>query len=82
MEQKNSPPLDAGIARDVEILRAAGIETFAPYEGGTGHTYPEPTVRFHGGKSEGFECPGARPSSELIAPRQSSTVSRPALGGR
>ena len=50
------PPLDAGIAQQVEVLRAAGIETFESCQGGDGHAYPEPTVRFHGDKSEGFKA--------------------------
>jgi hypothetical protein len=50
------PPLDAGIAQQVEILRAAGIETFESCQGGSGHAYPEPTVRFYGDKSEGFKA--------------------------
>ncbi len=28
----------------VEVLRAAGVETFESCEGGAGHSYPEPTV--------------------------------------
>jgi hypothetical protein len=51
-----SPPLDAGIARQVELLRAGGIETFESCEGGAGHAYPEPTVRFYGDQSEGFKA--------------------------
>jgi hypothetical protein len=50
------PPLDAGIRRAVEILHAAGIETFESCEGGSGHAYPEPTVRFYGDRSEGFRA--------------------------
>jgi hypothetical protein len=50
------PPLDSGIRAAVETLRAAGIETFESCEGGNGHTYPEPTVRFHGGRAEGFRA--------------------------
>lgn len=48
------PPLDPGIVQEVEILRTAGIETFESCQGGPGHAYPEPTVRFHGDPSEGF----------------------------
>lgn len=50
------PPLDAGIRAYVEILVAAGIETFESCEGGTGHAYAEPTVRFHGDRTEGFRA--------------------------
>ena len=51
-----SPPLDKGIERAVLILNAAGIETYESCEGGEGHAYPEPTVRFHGERSEGFRA--------------------------
>jgi hypothetical protein len=37
-------------------LRDAGIETFESCEGGPGHAYLEPTVRFHGDRSEGFRA--------------------------
>ena len=50
------PPLDPGIANAVKILREAGIETFESCEGGPGHSYPEPAVRFHGERSEGFRA--------------------------
>jgi len=50
------PPLDKGIQPYVEALGAAGIETFESCEGGEGHAYAEPTVRFHGGQGEGFRA--------------------------
>jgi hypothetical protein len=50
------PPLDAGIRRAVEVLVTEGIETFESCEGGLGHSYPEPTVRFHGERPEGFKA--------------------------
>lgn len=50
------PPLDIGIAAAVDMLRAAGIETFESCEGGPGHAYPEPTVRFYGDRAEGFKA--------------------------
>jgi len=50
------PPLDPGIQEAVTVLISAGIETFESCEGGTGHAYPEPTVRFHGDRSEGFRA--------------------------
>lgn len=50
------PPLDKGIRLAVELLRSAGIETYASCEGGKGHTYNEPTIRFHGDRSEGFKA--------------------------
>lgn len=49
-------PLDIGIARAVHVLREAGIETFESCEGGNGHAYAEPTVRFHGVRSEGWKA--------------------------
>lgn len=42
-----SPPLEPGIAAAVIALNAAGIETFTSCEGGPGHAFPEPTVRFY-----------------------------------
>ena len=49
-------PLDPGIDRAVRVLREAGVETFESCEGGPGHAYPEPTVRFHGERDEGFRA--------------------------
>lgn len=62
--------LDAGIAPAVEVLRAAGVETFESCEGGDGHAFSEPTVRFHGERPEGFRALAAAmqnglPVSEL-----------------
>src|SRR4051812_28308192 len=48
--------LDAGIKTHVEILLTAGIETFESCQGGAGHCYPQPTIRFHGDRSEGFKA--------------------------
>jgi hypothetical protein len=53
------PGLDAGIRRAVQVLVDAGIETFESCEGGPGHTYPEPAVRFHGGPGDGWRALGA-----------------------
>lgn len=50
------PPLDPGIYPAVVALRAAGVETFESCEGGAGHAYPVPTVRFHGGADEGYRA--------------------------
>jgi hypothetical protein len=50
------PPLDPGIAPYVEALSDAGFETFESCEGGEGHAYPEPTIRFHGDRSEGLRA--------------------------
>lgn len=40
----------------VNVLTSAGIETFESCEGGAGHAYPEPTIRFHGHRAEGFRA--------------------------
>src|ERR1035438_3855143 len=48
--------LDPGIAPYVDVLDSAGIETFESCEGGDGHSYPEPAVRFHGVRGEGFHA--------------------------
>jgi hypothetical protein len=50
------PSLDAEIQRYVETLNAAGIETFESCQGSPGHSYPEPTIRFHGERAEGFRA--------------------------
>lgn len=47
---------DAGIARYVHVLRREGIETSESCEGGERHIFPEPTIRFFGGKVEGFKA--------------------------
>lgn len=56
MATQYDPPLDAGIARFVEVLAAHGVETFESCQGGEGHAYPEPTVRFHGSRAEGYRA--------------------------
>jgi hypothetical protein len=50
--------LDSGIAPYVDVLDAAGIETYESCEGGRerGHSYPEPAIRFHGDSAEGFRA--------------------------
>lgn len=48
--------MDPGIRDAVAILQKAGVETFESCEGGDGHAFVEPTVRFHGGREEGFRA--------------------------
>jgi hypothetical protein len=48
--------LDPGIRLYVETLSAAGVETYESCEGGPDHTFPVPTVRFHGQRDEGFRA--------------------------
>src|SRR5437764_719849 len=48
--------VDPGIAPAVEALLGAGVETYESCQGGEGHCFPDPTVRFYGGRSEGFRA--------------------------
>ena|SRR5581483_7585190 len=48
--------VDDGIRREVLILAQHGIETFESCEGGPGHTFPEPTIRFCGSHAEGLKA--------------------------
>ena len=49
-------PIDPGIRYAVLVLRAGGIETFESCEGGPGHAFPDPTIRFHGGAWVGYRA--------------------------
>jgi len=49
-------PLDRWIVYAVKILRDGGIETYESCQAGPGHSFPEPTVRFHGGSAEGYKA--------------------------
>lgn len=48
--------LDEGIRDAVRVLADANVETFESCQGGEGHAYPEPTVRFAGERAEGFRA--------------------------
>ncbi|UFZ03955.1 hypothetical protein LQG66_32970 [Bradyrhizobium ontarionense] len=48
--------LDAGIRRAVLVLRSGGIETFESCEGGPGHAFPDPTVKFEGSAWAGYKA--------------------------
>jgi hypothetical protein len=50
------PPLDDGIRDIVETLISHGVETCESCQGGDGHSYPVPTVRFEGELSEGLRA--------------------------
>ncbi len=50
------PGLDSRIAPFVYALRDAGVETFESCQGGPGHAFAEPTVRFHGHREEGLRA--------------------------
>lgn len=58
-------PLDRAISYAVKVLRDHGVETFESCEGGAGHTFVEPTIRFFGGKEEGFRALACALSHEL-----------------
>ena len=51
-----SYPIDLGIVRAVKILRDADIHTIESCEGGEGHSYPQPTVKFSGTPAEGWHA--------------------------
>jgi hypothetical protein len=48
--------LDPGIREAVTILRRNGVETFESCEGGKGHAFPGPTIRFHGDAWAGYHA--------------------------
>lgn len=56
MPHDDRDKMDEQIAPYVEILIEGGIETYESCQGGAGHSYPEPTIRFHGDRSEGFRA--------------------------
>lgn len=49
-------PIDAAIRPIVDALWKAGVETYESCQGGVGHAFPEPTVRFHGNRSAGLRA--------------------------
>ena len=49
-------PLDRWISYAVKVLRDGGIETYESCQGGPGHSFSEPTVRFSGGPAEGYRA--------------------------
>jgi hypothetical protein len=55
-EKNYEPPLDQGIAHYVHVLVEHGIETYESCEGGEGHAFPVPTVRFYGDNAEGYRA--------------------------
>jgi hypothetical protein len=49
-------PIEDGIKKAVYTLERAGVETYESCQGGEGHAFPEPTVRFHGDQGEGLRA--------------------------
>lgn len=58
-------PLDPQIEPAVLALRAAGVETFESCQGGPGHAFTEPTVRFYGDTAEGMRALAAALRADL-----------------
>jgi hypothetical protein len=56
--------LDRGIEAAVRALRDAGVPTYESCDGGIGHSFPEPTVRFGGNYAEGISALGVALQSE------------------
>jgi len=56
LDEQLAQRLDSGIKDAVMALRAAGVETYESCEGGNGHAFLEPTIRFHGQHAEGFRA--------------------------
>lgn len=52
------PGLDPGIFDAVTLLRNHGVYTIESCQGGEGHSYDRPTVRFKGQYGEGFRALG------------------------
>lgn len=46
--------IDKGILQAVLTLRKHRVDTFESCQGGVGHCFPEPTIKFHGDKNEGI----------------------------
>lgn len=49
-------PLDRWISYAVKVLRDSGIETYESCQGGKGHAFLEPTIRFYGTHADGFRA--------------------------
>ena len=64
-ELDTESPLDRWISYAVKVLRDGGIETYESCQGGPGHSYREPAVRFHGKQGEGFRALGVAQSYGL-----------------
>jgi len=57
--------IDVGIREAVAALRDGGVMTFESCQGGQGHAFPVPTVRFHGDRAEGLRALSLAISSGL-----------------
>ena len=52
----NYSHIDPAVREAVKVLREEGVDTFASCQGGEGHAYKVPTIRFEGGREEGFRA--------------------------
>jgi hypothetical protein len=66
-------PVDAGIEAIVRVLWSNGVETFESCEGGPGHSFLEPTVRFPGPPTRS----SSRPSTSLLGDRERGATRTP-----
>jgi hypothetical protein len=48
--------LDRWIQHAVFVLHSSGIQTYESCQGGRGHAFPEPTVRFEGSRRDAFRA--------------------------
>lgn len=49
-------PLDRWISYAVKVLRDGSVETYESCHGGDGHSFYEPTIRFHGTRADGIRA--------------------------
>jgi hypothetical protein len=49
-------PVDVGIVRAVRVLRESGLRTIESCQGGSGHSYPEPTIEFEATRAGGWHA--------------------------
>lgn len=68
--------LDSGIRPYVKILDDNGIETFESCQGGDGHCFPEPTIRFHGVRGEGRQLQADHYQESVQGPRWNEDLPR------
>lgn len=54
---------DPGIRPYMRLMTAGGFETYESCQGGEGHAYAEPSIRFYGKRGEGFRASPRNPRS-------------------
>ena len=73
--------LDPGIARAVITLQQAGVETLNSCEGGEGHDYDYPTIRFGGTSRCGFLALGIATTQANLERWQNTPAANPFYQG-